>query len=993
MRHKILVIATTALLSVTLLFCYLWATVPNAQVRFREIERVFYPKDKKIRATFQLSKDAYLLRIKWRYTSNVCPSVSFNGHRLGPNAWPYITEKKGARRMYVHIRPEFVHEGTNTVEISFFDSRLTEIDLVLRNYRRYRGGIYILFGDSIDPSDDGPAGLRAVLFIALTSLLGLASSLIAWHIVVTRRAVYHYNRPELGAQLLILLTLLLCSLAGKGASYLGYRVVVTPDFLCKFAITLLIPIAFVYSDFLLRIPLELLRVLRQLLPKAKSLSHELFPLGQRFLSPQRQFDVRVAGLLGVLIVGVNLWVYWPSFFHLFRHDEWFLFFSARKAELNLKFILEHVDWQLKLPYDRLMFRPIHHAMLAINRVIFDTNYVGPHIVTFVKHIIATLCLWWLMWQYSPRWISALFVLLFSVLIVNLDPVIWPHVDAYAVTSIFTILAFIIFLKTLRGQLSPYKGFALTSLFLFLSLLTTEIGFLFPLIFFLGYWVIFRDPDDVACSQKDVASWFVLFAPILLWLVLFGIHLNLAYPDLAMTSQSARIAMWRPFINVLRLILLLLSAMFFPMLVETRYMDKTYFYAFNIYLALFLLVAYFRLRGSLIYRPSKERLFSIVACVSVLVIVCFARSAYVDSLLNRNNMSTHYVYCASALVIFAVYTMFEFDSIRHDGKISAALLLVLFSLISIHALRTHRSTVEIQQRTAPLKKYFDSVKSFVTAHEQEPAFSFKMIDRPPRIKSFDWYHQTCIDGLFDRFIDYKAPKYVLEYSYPLEKLKYSYYHSDPISGLDTSPLSGILQEADYIGPFGIPFRKVPGMKGDLMVSMCEITQKQWQDVMGYNPSRFIDDNRPVENVSYYMVQDFIKRLNQIEGAKVYRLPSEKEYAYLVNYSILNPNERDSLHQYAWTKTNANGVTHPVGTLKPTISGFYDLLGNVWEWTRDSIHRDSPVPPLPTTPRVCFGASWRDSVFKKDDLVTNYPPEFRHEHLGFRLVRKVGPSDKE
>ena len=82
-----------------------------------------------------------------------------------------------------------------------------------------------------------------------------------------------------------------------------------------------------------------------------------------------------------------------------------------------------------------------------------------------------------------RFAVLLFVLLFSVLIVKIDPVIFPHHDAFTVTTILTILAIIAFQKTVNNTISPYKGFLLASFFLLFNLLTIEIAFLMPFFFF------------------------------------------------------------------------------------------------------------------------------------------------------------------------------------------------------------------------------------------------------------------------------------------------------------------------------------------------------------------------------------------------------------------------------------------------------------------------------------------------------------------------------
>ena len=116
----------------------------------------------------------------------------------------------------------------------------------------------------------------------------------------------------------------------------------------------------------------------------------------------------------------------------------------------------------------------------------------------------------------------------------------------------------------------------------------------------------------------------------------------------------------------------------------------------------------------------------------------------------------------------------------------------------------------------------------------------------------------------------------------------------------------------------------------------VTQKQWSIIMDKNPSKYIGDTKPVTNLSWYDAQEFIKRLNDIEGTNKYRLSSEAEWEYacragtqtMYSFGDDNPNSKD----YAWYQEYSG--THPVGTKKPNFWGLYDMHGNVREWVQDS-----------------------------------------------------------
>jgi formylglycine-generating enzyme required for sulfatase activity len=104
---------------------------------------------------------------------------------------------------------------------------------------------------------------------------------------------------------------------------------------------------------------------------------------------------------------------------------------------------------------------------------------------------------------------------------------------------------------------------------------------------------------------------------------------------------------------------------------------------------------------------------------------------------------------------------------------------------------------------------------------------------------------------------------------------------------------------------------------------EVTQGQWQAIVGNNPSRFKGDVKlPVESVSWEDVQEFIRRLNAREGGSRYRLPTEAEWEYAAragtttHYSFGDDPGR--LGDYAWVDDNAGGETHPVGHKRnPTL----------------------------------------------------------------------------
>jgi formylglycine-generating enzyme required for sulfatase activity len=138
----------------------------------------------------------------------------------------------------------------------------------------------------------------------------------------------------------------------------------------------------------------------------------------------------------------------------------------------------------------------------------------------------------------------------------------------------------------------------------------------------------------------------------------------------------------------------------------------------------------------------------------------------------------------------------------------------------------------------------------------------------------------------------------------------------------------------------PIHTVKISKG-FYIGIYEVTQEQYQKVMGTNPSYFKGSNLPVESVSWADAVEFCKKLSQTEG-KTYRLPTEAEWEYACRAGTTTQfsfgDDKSQLGDYAWYDKNSGGKPHPVGTKKPNAWGLYDMHGNAWEWCLDWYAKD-------------------------------------------------------
>jgi formylglycine-generating enzyme required for sulfatase activity len=179
-----------------------------------------------------------------------------------------------------------------------------------------------------------------------------------------------------------------------------------------------------------------------------------------------------------------------------------------------------------------------------------------------------------------------------------------------------------------------------------------------------------------------------------------------------------------------------------------------------------------------------------------------------------------------------------------------------------------------------------------------------------------------------------------------------------------------------------------------IGKYEVTQAQWQAVIGGNPSHFKGDDLPVESVSWNDTKEFCRRLSEMTGEE-YRLPTEAEWEYACRAKT-DSAYADDLDEMAWYAKNSDSKTHPVGLKRPNAFELYDMHGNVREWCEDDWHgsyvnapNDGSAwgdKPERGSARVNRGGGWNFAAAECRSAYRDCNTSgFSFSHVGFRLVR--------
>lgn len=176
----------------------------------------------------------------------------------------------------------------------------------------------------------------------------------------------------------------------------------------------------------------------------------------------------------------------------------------------------------------------------------------------------------------------------------------------------------------------------------------------------------------------------------------------------------------------------------------------------------------------------------------------------------------------------------------------------------------------------------------------------------------------------------------------------------------------------------------------------VTQEQYEQIMGVNPSHYVNKTNPVERVSWKNAQDFCMKAGEKLKVEM-RLPTDAEWEFAcragMNKKFLYCETLDELGKTARYVANSGGwgsATHPVGELTPNPWGLYDMLGNAYQWCQDwyedqpTITGPDPTGPAEGTGRVVRGGSWHSGFDTLQKARAWLIPSTRMSDVTFRVV---------
>lgn len=495
----------------------------------------------------------------------------------------------------------------------------------------------------------------------------------------------------------------------------------------------------------------------------------------------------------VVTAAINLYIYYPSFHHIARGDQWCYFFDTADTNKISSLILNSYSYNRQRichPGDVFLFRPLVFIFLGFEKWLFDFEFLYWQIVGIVLHLIV---IWWLLkllFYISPTVIAFIFTLFFSTLHITQYMVIWQHLHGYLIFLIFTLIStyyLLIYIK--EGQ--KLKHILIISVCAFIMCFTHEIGIFWTFLFLIYIF---------ACSGKDKFLsnlWqnLLLLLPIGIYILLniwdYTFRGNF-YPILKEMSQISRVSSFAPSKAIYDFFAISSKFFSFALLPTTfillspgigvriflgEAIINPYIFIMNFAVAIFLIVRIVELIS--IDKKKLKFIFLLFGMFVSLVGMLVVGRTLGRGIKYILYESTYYAYPIWLILSIIFYILIDPNKVlnlwnSNYKKLSLIIASCILIFINSYNVRVFNEHIEERERSAKL--FVKELKKFVDKHKNEKDFSFGFLEHPAEDfcipiyqlkihKKFYFIEKNKFhisEILYSSYINKFAPKYYLRY---------------------------------------------------------------------------------------------------------------------------------------------------------------------------------------------------------------------------------------
>jgi len=464
----------------------------------------------------------------------------------------------------------------------------------------------------------------------------------------------------------------------------------------------------------------------------------------------RKPGVRVAIYL-ILIIGITLGVYYPTFVHLFRGEIYTYFAEVEQGSpvfSNITNYYKYEKTRLLSPGDPLSFRPLQWTVIGIENALFGINYVYWRIATFFIHLLATFCLFRLLWKIKPSVIVLLATLLFSTSFIGLRTVLYDQMTTY---TLFTALVLTGFYYAYCGVESGKKRhLIIASISMLAACFLQELGIPFTILVIGYFWLERKRPNfnwkrgglalgivPLLYLAAYIPEKFINPSPLLgkgisqtitwqaaMWTFLGGAQLAYQWlcrtilPSIFTQIVPTDLRMTSPKRAITDLAKASSGWLSIPHCIAVAIMVKVFFLT----------------KAKQISQHKNAPLFTLL--IGSLIVLVLANTAFRVGVYGMNYLLSHNVciYFWIALFIATAYAFISFKGLTKHVKLISIALVIFLSLSAPKAFIANQS---IKAAEEPTRVYFQKIEDFIELRKDEPNFSFNSTTVPTAEKDLQF----------------------------------------------------------------------------------------------------------------------------------------------------------------------------------------------------------------------------------------------------------------